>query len=263
MGVSFGLAEKLFLGAFEYAWAPFYYASSREPDAPVLFGRIATYVFAVLALLTAGLAAISGDLLAAVVGPDYAAAAPVVVWTAVGVLFQGIYLLTSIGLNITKRTQYYPVSTIAGAAFNLALNFALVPRYGIRGAAWANAAAYAFQTGIACALSQRFYPVSYEAGRLTRVAAAALAAYAAAVSLPELRPVPGVLARGCTVVAVMSALLAATRFFRADEIRAIAALRRRRTPRPVTPPPEAVELAGEIVSADVPDEAVGEPRYRG
>jgi hypothetical protein len=31
----------------------------------------------------------------------------------------------------------------------------------------------------------------------------------------------------------------------------------------VTPPPEAVELAGEIVSADVPDEAVGEPRYRG
>jgi O-antigen/teichoic acid export membrane protein len=261
MGVSFGLAEKLFLGAFEYAWAPFYYASSREPDAPVLFGRIATYVFALLALLTAGLAAISGDLLAAVVGPDYPAAGPVVVWTAVGVLFQGVYLLTSIGLNITKRTQYYPVSTIAGASFNLALNFVLVPRYGIRGAAWANAAAYALQTGIACALSQRFYPVEYEIARLARAAGAALAAYAAAASLPELRPAPGVLARGFTVVIVMAVLLAATRFFRPDEMRAIAALRRRRAPeRPVTTPPEAVEFAGEIVSAEVPDEAVADPR---
>ena len=31
MGVSFGLIPKLFLGAFEYAWAPFYYATAREP----------------------------------------------------------------------------------------------------------------------------------------------------------------------------------------------------------------------------------------
>ena len=34
MGVSFGLIQKIALGAFEYAWAPFYYATAREPDAP-------------------------------------------------------------------------------------------------------------------------------------------------------------------------------------------------------------------------------------
>jgi hypothetical protein len=33
MGVSFGLIPKIALGAFESAWAPFYYATSREPDA--------------------------------------------------------------------------------------------------------------------------------------------------------------------------------------------------------------------------------------
>ena len=32
MGVSFGLIPKIVLGAFEYAWAPFYYATAREPD---------------------------------------------------------------------------------------------------------------------------------------------------------------------------------------------------------------------------------------
>ena len=37
MGVSFGLIQKIVLGAFEYAWAPFYYATAREPDAPRVF----------------------------------------------------------------------------------------------------------------------------------------------------------------------------------------------------------------------------------
>ena len=39
MGVSFGLTQKLFLSAFEYAWAPFYYAAAREPGAAALFAR--------------------------------------------------------------------------------------------------------------------------------------------------------------------------------------------------------------------------------
>ena len=37
MAVSLGLTQKLFLSAFESAWAPFYYATIREPDAPRVF----------------------------------------------------------------------------------------------------------------------------------------------------------------------------------------------------------------------------------
>ena len=260
MGVSFGLTEKLFLGAFEYAWAPFYYASSREPDGARLFGGITTYVFAVLALLTAGLSAIGADLLAVIVGPDYVAAGDVVTWTAVGVLFQGVYQLTSIGLNITKRTQFYPVSTIAGAALNVTLNFLLIPRWGIQGAAWANAAAYACQAAIAFRFSQQFYPVQYETGRLVRVAAAALIACVGARVLPAPGPLAGVLLRGTTVVFIMSTILWLTGFFRPDEIRALAALRRKRGPEPpVTPPPDTIELAGEIIAADLPDEQLVRP----
>ena len=54
MAVSFGLTQKLFLSAFESAWAPFYYATIREPDAPRVFRIVTTYGIAVLALLTAG-----------------------------------------------------------------------------------------------------------------------------------------------------------------------------------------------------------------
>jgi O-antigen/teichoic acid export membrane protein len=257
MGVSFGLIPKIALGAFEYAWAPFYYATAREPDARRVFSAVTTYGVAALALMTACLAATARDLLDVVTRGQFVGASGVVAWTAVGVFFYGTYLLTSIGLNITRQTQYYPVSTAAGAAANIGLNVLLIPPYGIIGAAWANAAAYALQAAIAFALSQRLYPVRYEGGRLARAIAAAAFGYLAAASLPGMPSPAGVPVRAVTVMAVMAALLWSTGFFRADELRELNALRRRLSrAAPVTTPPEATEKAGEVVSADVPDEGV-------
>jgi O-antigen/teichoic acid export membrane protein len=254
IGVSFGLIEKIVLGAFEYAWAPFYYATAREPDAPRVFSMVATYGIAVLSLMTAGLSAIAADLLDVVTHGQYVAAAGVVTWTAVGVLFYGVYLLTSIGLNITARTEYYPVTTAVGAGINIGLNFLLIPRFGIIGAAWANAAAYGLQAGLAYGLSQHFYPVSYEYGRVARAMAAAILAYAGASALPEMPPLAGVLIRGATVLAVMAALLWLSGFFNAEELRALNALRARRAPDPPAAPAETTELAGEIVAVELPDD---------
>jgi O-antigen/teichoic acid export membrane protein len=254
MGVSFGLIEKIALGAFEYAWAPFYYATAREPDAPRVFAAVTTYGVAALALMTAGLSAIAADLLNIVTRGQYVEAAGVVTWTAVGVFFYGVYLLTSIGLNITSHTQYYPVSTAVGATVNILLNVLWIPRFGIVGAAWANGAAYGVQAAVAYRLSQRFYPVRYEYGRLARAVAAALVAYTAARLVPSMPPVAGGLMRGSVVVAVMIGLLWITRFFNAEEVRALNALRRRRAAPAPAAPVDATELAGEIVAVDVREE---------
>ena len=182
------------------------------------------------------------DLLDAATGGQYVAAAGVVTWTAIGVFFYGVYLLTSIGLNITGRTQYYPVTTAIGAAANIGLNFALIPRFGMIGAAWANGAAYALQASIAFGFSQRFYPVAYEYGRVSRAIAAAIVAYAAARALPVMPAIAGVLTRGATVIVVMSALLWLTGFFNADELRVLNGLRAR-APRHPCRSPETTELA--------------------
>ena len=257
MGVSFGLIPKIALGAFEYAWAPFYYATSREPGAQKIFSTVTTYGVAALALMTAGLAAIAADLLELMTRGEYTAAAGVVTWTAVGVFFYGIYLLTSIGLNITSHTRYYPVSTATGAGVNLLLNFMLIPRYGIMGAAWANGAAYAVQCVIAYRYSQKFYPIVYERERLSRAVAAALLGWAAAHLLPGMPPLPGLLARGTTVVAVMGAVLWFTRFFNAEELRMLNRLRqKRRRSAPVTQPADATAGPGEVVSVHIPDAIV-------
>jgi O-antigen/teichoic acid export membrane protein len=270
MSVSFGLTQKLFLSAFESAWAPFYYATIREPDAQAVFRTVTTYGVAVLALLTAGLSAVGREAAMAMThgrflapdDPRWREVAIVIAWTALGVFLQGVYLLTSIGLNITKRTQYYPIATITAAAVNIILNLVLIPGYGMVGAAWANGAAYAVQAGLGYAFSQRFYPIAYEWGRLARVCLAGIAAYGAARMLPSvhlavnprstLAPVPDLLLRGTTVIVVFVGLLAVTGFFHPEELRRLRAIRRRSAPVTATNrAPDSTEMAGEIVATDI------------
>jgi O-antigen/teichoic acid export membrane protein len=257
IGVSFGLTMKLFLSAFEYAWAPFYFATMREADAQRTFKIVTTYGLAVLALLGAGLSAVAADAVRLMTQPEFFAAAEVVPWIALGVVFQGAYLLTSIGLNITKQTRYYPVATLCAAVTSVAANLALVPRFGALGSAWANVLAYAVLAAVGMALSQRFYPIRYDWSRIVAVAVAGVGAFlAAAVAVPS--PLPAlvaVLLRGLTVLVTYPVLLLATGFYDAQEIAAVRrALRRARPGRRAPVAGEASELAGEMASAPMPDE---------
>jgi O-antigen/teichoic acid export membrane protein len=150
----------------------------------------------------------------------------VIPWITIAVTLQGVYLLTSIGMNITKHTEYYPVAAGAAAASNIVANIILIPRYGILGPAWSNVISYAVLASVAFVLSQRFYPIQYEYGRVARVVVAGVAAYLAAVLLvPVFRlAVVGVLARGITVLVVYPAILGATGFFHVKELARMKAL---------------------------------------
>ena len=83
---------------------------------------------------------------------------------ALGMALQGVYLLTSIGLNLTSRTEYYPVATFAALIVGLGSGVILMPRFGVAGAAIAFLASTITQTSVALVLSRRFYPVTYEDG---------------------------------------------------------------------------------------------------
>ncbi len=214
VGAGLGLSLKLFLSAFEYAWAPFYFEMMKHPDAKETFSRVTTYGLAILVLAVAGLSAIAGDLVRLMTKPGYFRAAIVIPWIAIGVTLQGVYLLTSIGLNITKRTQYYPVATAIAAGVNVVSNMLLIPRYGILGPAYANVISYAVLAGVAMGFSQHFYPIRYEWSRLARVIVAGAFAYVLATyGLPFLMWSPlGVLVRGSTVVFAYVLCLALTGF---------------------------------------------------
>jgi O-antigen/teichoic acid export membrane protein len=218
IGATLGQSVKFFLAAFETAWAPFYYDTSRRANAREVFGKVTTYVIAILALLVGLITVAARDAILVMATPDWLAGAPVMPLIALGLAFQGIYLLTSIGLNLTSRTEFYPVSTIAAAAVGLSSGAWLMPRYGAIGAAVAFLLSYVTQAAIAFAFSRRLYRIPYEAGRLSRIVAAAVLAIGAGLWLvPAIPPLAGVLLRSIVTTGTYVALLWVGGFLRPTE----------------------------------------------
>jgi O-antigen/teichoic acid export membrane protein len=200
----------------------------KRPDAARTFSRVTTYGFTFLVLLTAGLSAIAQDIVRLVTPPAFHPAAQFVPWIAIGVTLQGIYLLTSIGMNITKQTHLYPIATGAAAATSVAANLLLIPRVGTIGAAWANVLAYGVLAAVSFQFSRRLFPIPYEWRRLTHALVAGVLVYGAAQTVPAgWAPWLGVLVRGSVVVVGFFGVLLATGFLYADER---AALRKRLRP---------------------------------
>jgi O-antigen/teichoic acid export membrane protein len=143
---------------------------------------------------------------------------PVVPLIGVAMGLQGVYQLTSIGLNLTSRTEFYSVSTISAALIGIGSGIVLIPRFGVAGAAATVLLAYATQAILAFALAQRLYPVPYETGRLLKVVVAGVGATLVARLWPiELSPLAGFILRGVTTVAAYLAALWMSGFFRQTE----------------------------------------------
>ena len=172
MGASFGMALKLVLNAFEYAWAPFYFQTMKAPDAKATFRLVTTYGIAGLTLLVAGLAAVGPEIVRWVLPPQFHGAARIVPW--IGLARRLPRRLPADvdrpqhhqGDAATTRSRPAPPRSPASSPTSL-----LVPRFGSLGAAWANAAAYGVMASTAFVLSQRVYPIPLEWGRLARIGA--------------------------------------------------------------------------------------------
>jgi O-antigen/teichoic acid export membrane protein len=263
IGASFGLALKFFLGAFEAAWTPFFLGLMRDRDAKRVFSTVSTYVLAVLVLLVAGVCATAPAVVRLFTTAQFHTAAAVTPWIALGVMFQGIYLVGSIGLVITKRTKVYPLSTGAAAAASVLANVLLIPRYGILGAAWANAIAYATLAAATVGISWYVYPIRYEWTRLLRIGIAGFVSYVlVSETVPRnLAPVVGILIATVATTLIYASVLAVSGFFQPGELRVLRDIRGRalQWPRaPITPAePTQVEMAGDFVDTPVEPASAG------
>src|SRR2546422_8772128 len=79
----------------------------------------------------------------------------------------------AIGIGRVRRTQFNWIITFAAAALNIGLNFALIPPYGMMGAAISTVAAYALMFLLMTWNAQHLYPVPYQWRRVTTLVGAA------------------------------------------------------------------------------------------
>lgn len=202
---------------FGLAYEPYSYAIEKRPDAIRIYSRIMTYYALAGLLVFVGLSVFSGDIIRLGRAPDYYAAQYVVPWVALGYVFFGLSNIARLGLMLRRRTAVILPLNLAAAAVNVGLNFALVPRYGIVGAAMATTFAFALLAVINYVVSYRVYPIPCEPIRLAKALGIAVAVTAFAVLFPPRHVVLRLLS-ATAASGAFPALLLLVGFFHKDEM---------------------------------------------
>jgi O-antigen/teichoic acid export membrane protein/glycosyltransferase involved in cell wall biosynthesis len=183
VGVRVASAMVLLLTAFRMAWPAFAYSIRDEREARRTYAYVLTYLIFVTAWVALALTLLSPWLVDLLAAPRFAESSRVVGPLAFATVSYAAYIVIAIGVGRARRTQFNWVVTGAAAAVNVALNLALIPPYGMMGAAIATVAAYTTMAVGMAWWSQRIYPVPYQ---WRRVATAAVAAVGLAVIGKEL-----------------------------------------------------------------------------
>jgi O-antigen/teichoic acid export membrane protein len=170
-----GIFMMLVVSMYDFAWRPFFLSHASDPGAKALFARALTYSVAAMTAVFMAVAMFIGDVIRIrifgryVIHPDYWGGLSIVPVVLVAYMFLGIYNNLVAGVYIEKKTQRLPAITLAGAVVNIGANFLLIPLMGMMGGAIATLLAYAVMALVLYVDVQKFYPVTYEWGRIARL----------------------------------------------------------------------------------------------
>ena len=205
LAYTFGMIMFLVTQSLSQAWLPMFFDLASSVENRPLLGRICSSLGLLLAALACVGMLVSPLFINLCLDHRYRSAATVVPLVVMGYLFHGLFSLFDLSLLHARRTSSVFVVSLLAFAVNLALNFALIPRWGMYGAAWATTVAYAIEAFSAFVMAQHFFRLPWRISEIL----AALAISGAALWLtqsPSMQQYLGLPLVPCAVLAV--ALLA-------------------------------------------------------
>lgn len=174
----------LITNPFSLIWPAMRFQVMKDEDADEYYALVLTYLTFLALYFGLGVAVLVPELIHITLREEYWGAIPVVPLFVLYYLFVATGKGVNVGLMTERKAYWNPIVVTAAAIVNIALNFVLIPRYGMIGAAWATVIAYAFMNWFRWYMSTRFHPIAYEWKRIVKMVALALGMYALIVSLP-------------------------------------------------------------------------------
>jgi O-antigen/teichoic acid export membrane protein len=213
IGVRLASAIILFLAAFRTAWPAFAYSIEDDREAARAYSYVLTYIVVITSWMALALGVLAPWLVRLLTTPEFYDAEQVVAPLAFAAAAFGAYIVVVIGIGRARQTRSnWAISGVA-ALLNVGLNVALIPPFGIMGAAVATIGAYAtLFLGMAWK-AQRVFPVPYQWRRVATAmgTAIALTVIGRALDVP--------LAAAIALVAVYPLVLLPLGFYLPEELR--------------------------------------------
>jgi O-antigen/teichoic acid export membrane protein len=215
IGSRIASAMVLLLTAFRAAWPAFAYSIDDDERARRAYSYVLTYLLFVASWAALALGLLAPWIVEWLTTPAFYDASDVVALLAFGAVAFGGFIVVSIGLGRTKRTQFNWVVTGSAAIVSVTLNLLLIPDHGIVGAGIANLCAFTVMFVGITWWSQRVFWVPYQWRRVVTVVGTAvgLTVLGKALDVP--------LAAAIALVAVYPLVLWPLRFYLPNELTAL------------------------------------------
>jgi O-antigen/teichoic acid export membrane protein len=161
------------MAAFQLAWPAFAYSIRDDRQAKRTYSYVLTYLLFLMSWVALALAVLAPWLVDFLAPPAFVRSADAVPLLCFSVVAYSGYTVLAIGIGRARQTQYNWIVAGAAAAVNVVLNLALIPPYGMMGAAVATLVAYLVLFVAMWVNSRRVYPVAYQWRRVITLAAVA------------------------------------------------------------------------------------------
>jgi O-antigen/teichoic acid export membrane protein len=200
------IASLLVVG-FQTAWGPFALYVHKDRNAKRIYSKVFEYYIILTSVMFAFLTIFSREIILLLSTREYAGGADVMGILTFNVVLNGVYALYCIGVGITKKSYYSGIAVISGMLANLILNFLLVPRFTMRGAAVATVLANLVSVILIRTFSQRVYHVNYRMSRILSTLALSFAVIGIASVVPEYSLFINILSKSLLMIGLISAII--------------------------------------------------------
>lgn len=162
VAAKFALMIMLAVQTFRQAWWPIAMDMVHKPEGPVFFKTVALWYVVLGSLGSLALTVISPYLIKFLVPETYYEC-----WKLVGIMswtsiFYGFYLISTIGVFVSKKTYLNIYIHGVGGVLNIILNYLMILQFGLIGAAIATSVSILVSNIYGMILSNKYYYISWD-----------------------------------------------------------------------------------------------------
>jgi O-antigen/teichoic acid export membrane protein len=170
---------------FNQIWHSYMFEIEKQPNAREVYARVATYFLGLLTGAALAIGILGRDIVVVMAAPAYLPSYRVIPVLAASMIFFSSDNVFQVGLLIKGHSRRLSSAKWIAAGVNLALNWSLIPRYGMMGAAIATLLSFGFSAALILIRAQTAYYVPFEYRRMAHMGAAAAITYGVSLITPQ------------------------------------------------------------------------------
>lgn len=170
LGYQFGMGLTLiFVVPLRLIWGPMFLSVKEHRNAKDFYSKALIYIVFVGAFLFLLSALLSKEVIQIFTNKEYWAAYTVVPLIALAYSSLSVETILNVGVTLRRKTKIMALYSLIGAMTNVILNFVLIPKYGVIGAAYATLISFIVMIVIVYFYNQRLMKIKYQWNRILKI----------------------------------------------------------------------------------------------